>query len=264
MNILDEIVEHKFQEVSRLKKIFSISDFKDQITGENTGHSLITRITDENPFHFICEIKKASPSRGIIQPDFDPVRQAKMYNENGASAVSVLTDDKYFMGHLDHLKNVRKHISLPILRKEFIIDQLQIYESRAAGADIILLIARILDKNQIDDYMDCAVELGLEVLLELADVKDIDKIPLRKSNIIIGINNRNLQTFKVNVDTSLKIKEYLPRDLPVISESGIKNGDDCRLLFKYGFSGALIGETLMKSADPGQTLKEMIKAVNPC
>lgn len=261
MTILDEIIAHKRTEVADLKKKLRVSDIQNQINMGDQPRSFLNKITTDNPFHFICEVKKASPSKGIIQPDFAPVEQACIYEQSGASAVSALTDEKYFMGHLDHLRDVRLSIDLPVLRKDFIIDPIQIYQAREAGADIILLIVRILDKNQLDEYLHCARELQLETLLELADTKEIDLLPDNFSSVIIGINNRNLHTFEVSLETSIEIKKHLPADVPVISESGIKNGVDCRLLFDHDFSGVLIGETLMKSADPGKTLAEMKAAV---
>ncbi len=261
MTILDEIVSYKNDEVNRLKKRLHISDLLEKIKSLDAPRSFLEKISKDQAFHFICEVKKASPSKGIIQPDFNPIKQARLYEQNGASAVSVLTDEKYFMGHLDHLCEVRATINLPVLRKDFIIDPVQIYQARSAGADMILLIARILDRSQLEEYLHCARELNMEILLELADSGEIEQLPDDLRSVIIGINNRNLHTFEVKLETSLEVKKHLPDNIPVISESGIKDSTDCQLLQDNGFAGVLIGETLMKSVDPGKTLREMKSAV---
>ncbi|MEJ2543755.1 MAG: indole-3-glycerol phosphate synthase TrpC [Calditrichaceae bacterium] len=237
MTILDEIVEYKRDVVTEAQKNSSIDELKDQIDFSNPSRSLLANMFGNNGFHFICEVKKASPSKGIIQPDFNPTAQAKLYEEGGASAISVLTDEKYFMGSLDYLKAIKKTVQLPVLRKDFIIDKYQIYESKAAGADLILLIARILSREQLSEYYELARKLSLEVLIEIANLDDIDKIPGNPDKAILGINNRNLHTFEVSLKNSINIKPSLPDGVPVISESGIHNADDCKLLFDHGFRG---------------------------
>lgn len=257
MSILDEIVEYKRGVVATAKKICSIEKLKNQIDLSNPSCSLLASMSGNENFHFICEIKKASPSKGIIQPYFNPTAQAKLYEQGGASAISVLTDEKYFMGSLDYLKAIKKTVQLPILRKDFIIDTYQIYESKAVGADLILLIARILSKEQFNEYYEMVKELDLEVLIEIADPKDIDKIPANPDKAILGINNRNLHTFEVSLQNSINLKPNLPEGVPVISESGIHNADDCKLLFDHGFRGALIGESLMRAGSPVELLQQM-------
>ena len=257
MTILDEIVEYKRGVVAAAKKSCSIDFLKDQIDISQPLCSLLAKMSKDDNFHFICEVKKASPSKGIIQPDFKPTVQAKLYEQGNASAISVLTDEKYFMGSLEYLKAIKKMVQLPVLRKDFIIDAYQVYESKTAGADLILLIVRILSKDQLNDYYELAKNIGLEVLIEIADAEEIEKIPNNPDKAIIGINNRNLHTFGVNLQNSLNLKPLLPEGIPVISESGIHNTDDCKLLYDNGFRGALIGESLMRADSPVELLQQM-------
>jgi indole-3-glycerol phosphate synthase len=261
MTILDEIIEYKCGVVATAQKACSIEALKKQINLSKPFYSLMDIMSDDTNFHFICEVKKASPSKGIIQPNFNPTAQAKLYEKGGASAISVLTDEKYFMGSLEYIKSIKKTLHLPILRKDFIIDTYQIYESKLAGADLILLIARILTKEQLNKHYELAKELKMEVLIEIADMDDIDKIPNKLDKVIIGINNRNLHTFEVSLQNSVNLKPLLPQGLPVISESGIHTADDCKLLLDHGFRGALIGESLMRSDSPVELLQQMKRAV---
>jgi indole-3-glycerol phosphate synthase len=262
MTILDEIVEYKRGVVAAAQRACSIEVLKDQIDTSQPLCSLLVEMSRDNNFHFICEVKKASPSKGIIQPNFNPTAQAKLYEQGGASAISVLTEEKYFMGSLEYLKTIKKTVQLPVLQKDFIINAYQVYESKLAGTDLILLIARILSKEQLNDYYVLAKHIGLEVLIEIADADEIDKIPTKPDKAIIGINNRNLHTFEVNLQNSINLKPLLPEGVPVISESGIRNADDCKLLFDHGFRGALIGESLMRAGSPVDLLQQMKTGVN--
>lgn len=257
MTILDEIVEYKRDVVDLAKKNRPIEYLHDKIETAAPSRYLIDAMSGTDKFCFICEIKKASPSRGIIQPDFNPTAQANLYEQGGASAISVLTDEKYFQGKLEYIKAIKESVKLPVLRKDFIIDAYQIYESKAAGADLILLIARILSKEQINEYYQIAEQLHLEVLIEIADAKDVEKLPPFPKKAILGINNRNLHTFEVNLHNSINLKPLLPHNIPAISESGIFNVEDCKLLFDHGFKGALIGESLMRSESPVAMLRQM-------
>ncbi len=255
MSILDEIIEHKKIEVARLKKEQPLPP----ISKIEANNSLIKRIKESrhSSFHLICEVKKASPSKGLIRADFDPLNIARQYEQGGASAVSVLTDEKYFMGSPEYLRQIKEHISLPVLRKDFIIDAYQIKEAKIWQADMILLIAKVLEKEQIEDFIALAGELRLDVLLELSEEDELKKIPAKYDNVIFGINNRNLHNFTVDINKSINLKKYLPQDAPVISESGIKSNEDCRKLFDAGFNGALIGETLMRSDDIISEIKKL-------
>ncbi|MDO9548686.1 MAG: indole-3-glycerol phosphate synthase TrpC [Candidatus Marinimicrobia bacterium] len=261
MTILDEIITHKRSELEALKSHIPVEFYQNAIVNLPRTKSLRRKLDMSRDFYFICEIKKASPSQGIIQANFDPIKQAQQYVEAKADAISILTDEKYFLGKLDYLKEIRKTVDLPLLRKDFIIDPYQIYESRYHGADLILLIARVLTKKQILEFSNLAAALKMEVLLELADANDLDKIPAADQHIILGINNRNLLTFNVSLENSLRLKPLLPEGLPVISESGILTAMDCKLLYEIGFAGALIGESLMRAASPKALLDEFRKGI---
>jgi indole-3-glycerol phosphate synthase len=262
MTILDKIVAHKRIEVLEQIKKEPLDSLKQQLVVPGPNRSLRKKMDDKSGFYFICEIKKASPSKGLIQSDFDPERYARLYEQGGAAAISVLTDSEFFQGSLDYLKMVKQTVKLPVLRKDFIIDAYQIYESKLSGADIILLIARILTREQLNEYIDLAAKLNLDVLIEFAEEKEIEKFSNGPDNVILGINNRNLNTFEVDFQNSYHLKGKLPDRLPIIAESGIQNGLDCGQLKKWGFNGVLIGETLMKSSNPEQLLKSFISEVN--
>ena len=194
----------------------------------------------------ISEIKKKSPSQGKINKNFSPVKIAKNYQKNGATCLSVLTDEKYFEGSLNHLKSIRKITKLPILRKDFIIDNYQVIESKYSGVDCILLIMAALEKKHAKELEATAFEYGLNVLLEVHNEKELDQALDLKSNFI-GINNRNLKTLKVDISNTKKLIKKIPKNKYVISESGIKSIDDMIDLWSYGIKGFLIGETLLKN-----------------
>lgn len=261
MTILDKIVLHKKNEILESKKVLSLDVLKQHLAVLEPNRSLYRKMGNNSGFHFICEIKKASPSKGLLQSNFDPELYARKYEEGGASAISVLTDRKFFQGRPEYLRLVKRTVALPVLRKDFIIDSYQIYESKYYGADVVLLIARLLSKNQLNDYIDLAGRLNLDVLIEFAEEKDIGKLSQWTKNIILGINNRNLDTFEVDFQKSYYLKNKLPDDVPSIAESGIQKGSDCSQLKKWGFGGALIGEALMKSPHPEELLKQFIKEV---
>lgn len=262
MTILDKIIEYKKEELSAVKAKKPLFIIKNEIFNKNEpSRSFWDKLQKNRDFHFICEIKKASPSKGVIQPDFHPVIQALEYEAGGASAISVLTDEHFFHGRLDYLTQVRESVTIPVLRKDFIFDEYQIYEAKAAGADMILLIARILEYDKILKFAELAVELKMDILLEISEENENKKIP-DNIPLIIGINNRNLADFSTDLSKSLRLKEYLPSHLPLISESGIYMPQDCRLLSANGFNGALIGETLMRSKNPKELLRDFIQEVN--
>jgi indole-3-glycerol phosphate synthase len=262
MTILDRIIEQKKSEISTAKEQISLVNLEKSIVEYGfTHYSMHEKFEKEPGFHFICEIKKASPSKGIIQADFDPVRQARAYAKGGASAISVLTDERFFQGKLDDLLQVKKNIALPVLRKDFIIDAYQIYQARAYGADLILLIARILNQSDVQQFSQLARQLNMDTLLELSNESDLNKIP-KDTPVIIGINNRDLSNFSVNIQKSIRMKEHIPPHFPLISESGINSADDCQILHEHGFRGVLIGESLMLSNNPAEMLRELRRAVN--
>ena len=196
----------------------------------------------------IAEVKRASPSAGLISRDFDPVRTATRYEAAGANAISVLTDEKFFQGHLDHLLAVRDAVNLPILRKDFVIDEVQIYEASAAGADAILLIVAALEQDDLVRFLDVATTCQLDALVEVHTLEELDRA-LETDARILGINNRNLATFQVDLATSELLSEEVPAGMLLVSESGIRTAEDSRRLRACGADAILVGETLMRTDD---------------
>jgi indole-3-glycerol phosphate synthase len=205
----------------------------------------------------IAEVKKASPSAGIIVEDFNPLSQAREYERGGAHALSVLTDEKYFHGHLTYLKKIREQVELPLLRKDFIVHELQVYESVVAGADAILLIVAGLDDPTLHALYDCAKTCQLDVLVEVHDLREMDRA-LEIGADMIGINNRNLKTFEVDLATTEELAEEIPNDTVGISESGIKTADDVRRVRACGIHAVLVGETLMRAKNVPEKLRELL------
>jgi len=204
----------------------------------------------------IAEVKKASPSKGVIRADFDPVKIAAAYNGNGASAISVLTDQKFFQGHIDYLTAVREVVDLPILRKDFIIDVLQVQETALINADAMLLIAAALDDSRLRDLYQAAEELGIERLIEIHNTRELDRV-MRLSPAAIGINNRDLDTFVTDISVTLELIRHIPKDVAVVSESGIEGGAQAAKLAAAGVSALLVGESLMRSGDVGALMREL-------
>ncbi|HIJ78055.1 MAG: indole-3-glycerol phosphate synthase TrpC [Desulfobulbaceae bacterium] len=250
--ILDKIVAHKKEEVAALK-VRGIEVPEMEIA---PPRGFIKALCDFAGVAVIAEAKKASPSKGIIRPDFDPVAIARFYKEGGAQAMSVLTDENFFQGSLSYIPAVRQAVDLPVLRKEFIIDEIQIREARVYGADAILLIAAILDQVQIKDYLALAHELGMDVLVEIHDEAEAEKAVAAGSRLI-GVNNRDLRDFSMDLNTTFRLQKLVPREIPLVSESGIRDFADMSRLAEHGVAAALVGETLMRAADPAQALREL-------
>ena len=208
---------------------------------------------------FITEVKKASPSKGIIREDFDPVSLARIYEKSGASAISVLTDEPFFKGHLSYLDDIAKQITIPILRKDFIINPYQIAEAKAFGADAILLIARILSDSQLDELLSAAKEYELDAFVECYDLVDQDRINYEKISIL-GVNNRDLETFEVDVHRGVSQLNMAPESTITVSESGISTVDDIKFLQKNGINAVLIGEHLMRQSNIGRELRTLVLA----
>lgn len=205
----------------------------------------------------IAEAKKASPSKGVICPNFDPVRIAREYEAGGAQAISVLTDEKFFQGSLSYIPQVRQAVQLPVLRKDFIIHEAQITQARKFGADAILLIAAILDKNRMGDFLAQSRELGMDVLVEVHDEADLEKA-LAVDSPLIGINNRNLRDFSMDLETTFRLKKLIPDSIPVVSESGIRTVEDIRRLAAAGVAAVLVGETLMRAGGREVAVHELM------
>jgi indole-3-glycerol phosphate synthase len=252
--ILEKIVTFKKVETEKRKSFIPLKSFIDKIPEERRDFKGALK---KGNISIIAEIKRMSPSSGILRENFDHVSIAKEYETNGASVISILTDSKFFWGRNSFVSEVKKEVAIPILRKEFIIDEYQIYESAYLGADAILLIARILELEQLERYIILANRLGLSALVEVHSKNELQKI-LSTSAEIIGINNRNLETFQASIDNSINLKKMFPDKYITVSESGIKTREDIRNLEEAGFDAVLIGEILMKQKDVGKKLKELL------
>ncbi|MCE5194880.1 MAG: indole-3-glycerol phosphate synthase TrpC [Nitrospiraceae bacterium] len=258
MGILDEIVLRKKERLAEAKGILSLSAIKAKIADADKTRdfkSAIKRNRNEK-IKLIAEIKKASPSKGIIRKDFNHIEIARVYEQKKARAISILTEKDLFQGSLDFIPEIKKITTKPLLRKDFIFDEYQIYESRANDADAILLIAAILSKNQAGEYLHIAKELGLSVLFEIHDMKELE-IALDINAEIIGINNRNLKTMKININNTFDLKKEIPSDRIVVSESGIKTKDDISKLESAGVDAVLIGTSFMEGGDIGKKIEEL-------
>jgi indole-3-glycerol phosphate synthase len=255
--ILNEIVAYKKEELAETKRTALFSDVKAKARDAQPVHGFAKALLGNGDIRLIAEVKKASPSKGVIREDFDPVKIAGIYEEAGASCLSVLTEKKFFQGSLAYLGQIRKAVALPLLRKDFIIDEYQIFESRAAGADAILLISACLERQQIQDYLGIAKQLGLDVLVESHTYKELDKALLAGA-LLVGINNRDLTTFQVSLQTTLDLLNDIPDDRIVVSESGIATREDVVQLQQAGVDAILVGESLMREKDIGKKVKELL------
>ena len=260
-NILDKILATKKNEIKNAKQLFSLSDLTEKIESNNDERDFVAALQDKHKTGsqaVIAEIKKASPSKGIIREAFDPISIALSYEKGGAACLSVLTDKEYFQGDINYIQQIKQTCQLPILRKDFIIDPYQIYESKAFGADCILLIAAALDLSEMKEFEEVAESLNMAVLVESHNPAELEKA-LELNTLLIGINNRNLKTFDVSLQTSIDLKEKIPSGRIAITESGIFTRDDIDCMNGYGILTFLIGEAFMRDADPGQSLENLIK-----
>jgi indole-3-glycerol phosphate synthase len=263
-NILDKIIADKREEVRQRQAAVSLESLKERVADYPRCRNFYKAVTKPNPrgLNVIAEVKKASPSAGLIRPDFDPVAIARTYAACGADAISVLTDEKYFQGKLEYVAQVKDAVELPVLRKDFIVDLWQIYESRAAGADAILLIADALKPGDLMDLMIAAAELTLTVLVE---VHEADTLMAVRSLIgfpkhgysVLGINNRDLTTMQVDLSTTARLADLLEHKRELVAESGIKTRSDVERLQMVGVKAVLIGQTLCEHADIGATFAEL-------
>ena len=259
MNILDKIIDNKKKEVANRKEIKSLSTLTQSDFYDRKPISLVSRLLDERSSGIIAEFKRKSPSKGIINDKVNPIDVAKGYELAGAAAISMLTDEVFFSGNDADLISVRSSINIPILRKEFIIDPYQIYEAKAIGADLILLIAACLTQAEVSSLSLLAKSLGLEVLLELHDEEELDRIC--ETVDFVGINNRSLKTFDVNIERSLKMAAKIPSGKLKIAESGIDDPALIKLFRENGYRGFLIGENFMKETDPVKAINEFMKQI---
>lgn len=256
--ILSRIIEEKKRNIEDAKKAKPAEELMREIKNVCVRSSFKKNISRPHHMNLIAEIKKASPSRGILRGDFNPSRIAVTYQAGGASAISVLTDERFFEGRLEYIKKIKENISLPILRKDFIIDEYQIYESVAAGADAILLIAELLSSNELSHFYSIASSLGLDVLMEVHNEEDVEKA-LATGASMIGINNRDLHTFKIDIGVTQKLVRLLPQNKIKVSESGIRSHEDVMLLKSVGVNAVLIGEAFMEADDIASKMREIMR-----
>ena len=245
MNILDEIVAKTKSKLEEKKQVLSLEELSSKIDFENLKETNFKKSLQNKAEAIIAEIKKASPSAGIISDNFDPVLKSKEYESFGASALSILTEEDYFLGNIEYLKDVKAITSLPILRKDFIVDEYQIYESKLIGADCILLIASILNDEELKNFSEIAERLKLDYIIEVHDEEELHRVQ-HFSNAIIGVNNRNLKTFDVDINNSVELKKIFEGENIFIAESGIKSKKDIEYLKQHNINVFLIGESLMK------------------
>lgn len=254
--MLDKIITAKKEEVERRKKAMPLVQLKERIAQQKPPLDFASAIKGDR-IRLIAEVKQASPSRGILHPDLNPTRLAATYAEGGAAAISVLTETNYFMGHINYLPAIREAVELPLLRKDFIFDTYQIYESRAYGADALLLIVAILSQKQLEELVSLSHSLGLKCLVEVHNEDEVERAILNKAEIV-GINNRDLNTFAVDINTTYRLRPLIPQQQIVVSESGIRNGNDIEKLGKWGVDAVLIGEALITAGDITGKMKELM------
>ena len=256
---LKKILETTRNSVSDKKKNFPLAKLESELgyleSTRGFKDGLINSL-EENSIAVIAEMKKASPSQGLIREKYEPEVIAKNYEQANAACLSVLTDEPFFYGSLEHLSLVRACVDLPLLRKDFIIDEYQIYESRYGGADCILLISAALTQNQLHDYHQLAIELNLDVLVEVHTLNEMESA-LKIGPNLIGINNRNLETFKVNLEITKRLSTEVPEEIVVVSESGIKSCEDVKKIISYGVTTFLVGEVFMRAEHPGKELRNL-------
>lgn len=255
--MLDKIVADKKEEVRQRKKAVPASELEARIA-RRAGTLDFAAALKGDGVSLIAEVKKASPSRGVLCHDFDAVALARTYADNGAAAISVLTEEKYFQGSLAHLSEIRGEVEIPLLRKDFIFDPYQVYESRAYGADALLLIVSLLEQEQLEELLLLSRKFDLSCLVEVHHESEVEKA-LRSNAQIIGINNRDLKTFHVDTGTTQRLRALIPKDRVVVSESGISSRNDIDSLKKWGVNAALVGEALLTAGNIAAKMRELVK-----
>ena len=255
--ILDKIVTRKRDEISQAKATLSEAEVRARLKDAPPVRDFFAALAAEGPIKLIAEVKKASPSKGVIRADFNPVTIAQTYERAGATCLSVLTDEHYFQGHLDYLRRIRSAVSLPLLRKDFILDTYQLLEARLAGADAVLLIAECLDDCNLRKLHQEAVELGLTPLVEFYDEENLDRV-LAEGATLIGVNNRDLRTFEVDLGRTVRMRDKVPLDAVFVGESGIYSRDDVLRLQEAGVDAMLVGESLMREPDIESAVRRLL------
>jgi len=255
--MLDKIIAQKREEVEQRKKVATITYLQERIARQKPALDLALALKGDH-IRLIAEVKKASPSRGMLSPNFNPIELAQTYAEGGAAAISVLTEANYFMGSIEHLAAIKEVVGLPLLRKDFIFDLYQAYESRAYGADALLLIVAILSQEQLKELISLSHSLGLRCLVEVHNEGEVERAVLSEAEII-GINNRDLDTFSIDINMTRRLRPLIPQERIVVSESGIKSKRDIEKLGKWGVDAVLVGEALVTAGDVRAKMQELLR-----
>jgi indole-3-glycerol phosphate synthase len=256
-SILDDIVATKRTEIERARAAVPVADLRAQLPAAPPVRDFFAPLAAGLPIKLIAEVKKASPSKGVIRADFDPVAIARIYEAHGASCLSVLTDEHYFQGSLDYLRQVRQAVGIPVLRKDFILDSYQLLEARVAGADAVLLIAECLDDCNLRKLHNEAIELGMTPLVEFYEPQNLERV-LAAGAALIGVNNRDLKTFAVDLDHTIRLRERVPLDCVLVAESGIHTRADVLRLQAAGIDAMLVGESLMREPEIGPAVDRLL------
>lgn len=256
MTILDQLADHARERVSEAKREVSLEEVRQRALSMQKGSFAFEKALKKDGISFICECKKASPSKGLIAPEFPYVQIAEEYEAAGADCISVLTEPKWFLGSDKYLKEIADAVSIPCLRKDFTVDEYMIYEAKVLGASAVLLICSILGESEIREYLQICDEFGLSALVETHDEREV-QMALDAGARMIGVNNRNLKDFSVNTDNSRRLRELIPSEVLFVSESGVQTAEDVAALRAIGADAVLIGETLMRAADKKAKLAEL-------
>lgn len=254
--ILEQIANDTKLRAKKEKEAHSLEEVKSKALSMKKGNFEFEKAINENDISFICEVKKASPSKGVIAKSFPYVEIAKEYEKAGATCISVLTEPKYFMGSKQYLKEISQNVSIPLLRKDFVIDEYMIYDAKIHGASCVLLICSLLDEATLKKYIGICDELGLSALVEAHDKEEIEKALLAGTRMI-GVNNRDLKTFTVDINNSIRLRKFVPKDIIFVAESGIKTNEDIINLRKANVNAVLIGETFMRAENKKEMLDEL-------
>lgn len=257
--ILDKIVATKREEIARSKSQVAEERLREQLDDAPVVRNFFAALAADGPIKLIAEVKKASPSKGVIREDFEPVEIARTYEANGATCLSVLTDEQYFQGNLDYLREIRASVDLPVLRKDFILDSYQLVEARVAGADAVLLIAECLDDCNLRKLFNEAIELGMTPLVELYEPENLPRV-LDAGATLIGVNNRDLRTFEVDLNHTIRMRDKIPDKCLLVGESGIHSRADAERLEQAGVDAILVGEHLMSQDDIGAAMRTLLGA----
>jgi indole-3-glycerol phosphate synthase len=255
--VLDKIVAAKRREIAACRERVPAAKLRRRLADAPPVRNFFAALAQPGPIRLIAEVKKASPSAGVIRADFDPVEIAKIYEAHGAACLSVLTDEPFFQGRLEYLAAVRQNVALPVLRKDFILDEYQLLEARVAGADAVLLIAECLDDCHLRSLHNAAIDLGMTPLVELYEPENLPRV-IAAGATLVGVNNRNLHTFEVRLEHTLRLRDAIPDECALVSESGIKTRADVQRLEAAGVDAILVGESLMREPDIGVAVDRLL------